>query len=123
MLRRTLLLTLFAALSFAQDAVISGKWTYTMETPNGDMPVVLDLKAEGNRLTGTISAGGERTFAIENGTISGSAIQFSFKRERPQGGSMAYEVSGTVAGNSMKGKTTADVDGQKITMDWEAKRE
>jgi hypothetical protein len=122
MLRRTLLLTIFSALTFAQDAVISGRWTYTMETPNGDMPVVMDLKADGSRLTGSITAGGERTFSIENGSISGNALKFAFKRERPQGGSMAYEVSGSVSGNSMKGTTTADIDGQKITQEWEAKR-
>lgn len=93
-----------------------------METPNGNVPVAIDLKTEGNRLTGTIAAG-DQSFTIENGTVTGSAIKFTFKRARPQGGTMNYEVSATVNGATMKGATVADMDGQKVTQDWEAKRE
>lgn len=120
---QTVLLLLFALLCLAQDAPVSGKWAYTMETPSGDVPVLMDLKADGARLTGSISAGGEMTFPIEGGTVSGNSLKFTFKRARPQGGSMLYEVSGTVTGDKLKGSTSADLDGQKVTQEWEAKRQ
>jgi hypothetical protein len=40
-----------AALSFAAD--VDGKWTGTLNTPNGDVPVNLTFKADGATLNGS----------------------------------------------------------------------
>ena len=44
-------LLLFAAPAFAAD--VDGKWTGTVSTPMGDLPVQYEFKADGSMLTGT----------------------------------------------------------------------
>lgn len=116
----TITMLAFSLLAAQSDA-ISGKWVYKMDTPNGEMEVAMDLKADGTKLTGTAGIG-ERRFAIENGTVDGNKIKFTVKRDRPQGGTMKYEMSGTLSGSELKGTTATDLDGQPITQEWTAKK-
>ena len=44
-------LMLLAAPAFAAD--VDGKWSGTVSTPMGDIPVAYEFKAEGTMLTGT----------------------------------------------------------------------
>ena len=121
---RTLLLTfVLAVAAFCQGDGVAGKWTYTMETPGGPMPVTLDLKVEGKTVTGTVAAG-ERQLNIENGTLDGKALSVTVKRQRDSGGTMVYDLKATLAedGKTLKGTTSTDMDGQKVTQEWEAKR-
>lgn len=122
MLRLLLLLLICAGLCVSQAQTVAGKWGYTMDTPNGAVPITLDLKVDGNKVTGTV-ASGERSFPIENGEVDGGTVKLTFKRDRPQGGTMAYQITGKVEGNVMKGTTVADMDGEKVTQHWEAKRQ
>lgn len=115
-----LLLTLCALGLFAEDSV-AGKWTYTMETPMGDVIVNFDLKVDGKAVTGTIAAG-ERSFPVQNGTVENGVLKMSCTRDRPQGGTMTYTFQAKLDGAVLKGTTEADVDGEKVTQQWEAKR-
>lgn len=92
-----------------------------METPDGAIPVTLDLKAEGAKLTGTVSTGG-RDFPIESGSVEGNTIKLTIKRER-QGGAAVYQITGKAEGKTMKGTTVADLAGEKMTQEWEAKKQ
>lgn len=116
------LFVVLAALCFGQASDVTGKWIYSMDTPNGPMPVTLDLKVEGSQLTGTVAAA-DRLLKIEKGSVEGGVVKFSVKRERPDGGAMVYEMTGKVEGSVMKGSTTADMGGEKVTQDWEAKKQ
>jgi hypothetical protein len=122
MLRIVLFVVLLTAVCFGQSSPVAGKWGYNMDTPNGSVPVTLDLKVEGGKVTGTVATG-ERSFPIQTGTVEGNAVKLMFRRDRPQGGSMTYEIAGKVDGNVMKGSTVADVNGEKVTQEWEAKRQ
>jgi hypothetical protein len=115
-----LLLTLTALCLFADDSV-GGKWTYTMETPMGDVVVDFDLKLDGKAVTGTVAAG-ERSFPVQNGTYEDGVLKMSCTRDRPQGGTMVYKFEAKLDGAVLKGTTEADVDGEKVTQQWEAKR-
>jgi len=105
----------------------TGTWTWT--TPGRDggpgREQTLKLKAEGDKLTGTLSAparGGEtRETKIEHGKISGDEISFDATREF-NGNSFTAKYKGKVSGDSITGKISTERDGQTRDRDWTAKR-
>lgn len=91
-------LALFTASAFA--AGIDGKWTATADTPNGPMTTTFNFKADGSKLTGTVSGrGGE--VPIEEGKIDGNNISFVRTMER-NGEKMQMKYSGTLSGDELK---------------------
>jgi hypothetical protein len=66
---------LVAAPAFAAD--VDGRWTGTMATPMGDVPITFTFKADGDTLTGSMLGmdGGE--IPIANGTIEGDKISYT----------------------------------------------
>ena len=67
-----LLLTVSA---FAAD--VDGKWTGTMATPMGDIPIGFTLKADGAKLTGSTTGPDGADIAIKDGKIDGANISLS----------------------------------------------
>ena len=68
-LARFAILTLISAtLAFA--AGIDGKWKGELNTDNGAMPLTLDLKADGETLTGTLTSQMGET-PLKEGKIKG----------------------------------------------------
>ena len=122
----------------------NGTWSWTMQgrggaAANPDAPVrkvTLKLKADGEKLTGTIAqpaggrAGGDgaaaapREVEISDGKVKGDEISFSVKREF-QGNAMVIKYNGKIDGDTITGKTeTPGRDGGEArTRDWVAKRE
>lgn len=84
-----------AASMFAADA--TGKWIGKMETPNGSRDVTMTFKAEGEKLTGTVSGRSGDT-PIENGKIAGDDISFTVTRKFND---MEFKID-------YKGKVSAD---------------
>jgi opacity protein-like surface antigen len=65
---------LFASAAFAAD--VDGKWTGSMSTPNGDVPVNFTFMSDGAKLDGsTTGPGGE--IKIADGKVDGNNISFS----------------------------------------------
>jgi hypothetical protein len=97
-MRRTLLvlfvLLLTAVAALAVD--VTGTWKGSMDTPNGALEVSLNLKADGNALTGAVTVMGSET-KIEKGKLDGDKISFEVNPENF--GTVAY--AGTVNGDSM----------------------
>jgi hypothetical protein len=111
-----------AGWALAQDVNLDGEWVFTMPTPQGEMAAKLVLKTDGEKLSGTFTFEGDRKLEIEKGTVKGNKLDFTVKRDRPQGGVMIYKMTGTVEGSQIKGSTETDMDGQNVTSDWSAKR-
>ena len=61
-----------------------------------------------------------RTLEIENGSVDGDKIKFTLKRERPSGGAITYEMTGTVSGDKMEG--SASVSEMSASQKWTAVR-
>jgi len=118
-------LTLTAGISAqAQDkkADPTGTWKWSFTGQNGQTrETTLKLKLEGDKLTGTISGRGEDT-AIEDAKITGDEVSFKVTREF-NGNKRTMKYHGKLSGNSIKGKTESERDGQPQSRDWEAKRE
>ena len=106
----------------------TGTWSWTVTGRNGGPERVskLTLKAEGDKLTGKLSAPGREgqntDTAIADGKVEGDAISFSIVREF-NGNSSTIKYTGKVSADKITGKTEFQRNGEKQSRDWEAKRE
>jgi hypothetical protein len=115
-------LTLCVSLAAADAPKIDGDWDWRMPSPFGETTAVLTAKSDAGKLTGTFAFTETRKLTIENGTIDGNKFKMTVKRDRPEGGSVVYEMAGTFEGGEMKGTAETDMFGQKATANWTAKR-
>jgi len=99
-LRLTLLSCVVALLAYAAD--VTGKWTYEMQGRNGAMTGTMNLKAEGDKVTGTVSGRGGET-EISDGKISGDTVSFTVVREF-NGNKFTMKYIGTVSDDGIKFK-------------------
>ena len=81
-------LMLLAAPAFAAD--VDGKWTGTVSTPMGDIPVAYEFKAEGTTLTGTTLGIDGGSVPIKDGKVDGNNISFNVTLDF---GGMAIDLS------------------------------
>ena len=91
-------LLLSALSAFAAD--VTGAWTLTVETPNGQRQSAVDFKQDGKNLSGTIHS--QMGDAPLTGTVDGDQVSFSVTRER-DGQSFKIEYSAKVEGSKMTG--------------------
>jgi hypothetical protein len=87
--------------SAADTAKVAGEWNLTVESPNGTGTPTVTFKQDGETLTGTYK--GRFGESPLKGTIKGNEIKFSTTIS-PQGQDLVIEYTGTVDGDSMKGK-------------------
>ena len=111
----------FTAIAAAQSPA-DGKWTFTMDSQMGQVAGQVDLKADGGKLTGTFVLDGGRTLQITNGTVSGADLAFDLVRDRPSGGTMTYNMTGKIDGDTINGVARADMGGQTVELPWVMKR-
>ena len=107
----------------------SGTWTWKTPGRNGGegRAVTLKLKTEGEKVTGKLSApgrqGGEaRDTDIEDGKLDGNELSFKVTRQFGDN-KVVQKYHGKVSGDTIKGKTEFDRNGEAQSRDWEAKRE
>lgn len=109
--RAILFIALATVTTFAAD--IAGKWKTTMTTPNGDKREgTLDLKVDGNKLTGTMG-GARGTVEIQDGKVDGDKISFVVVRKF-QDNEMKLPYTGVVTGDDMK--LTVSFNGNEMEM-------
>jgi hypothetical protein len=99
-LRLTLLSCVVSLVAYAAD--VTGKWTYEMQGRNGAMTGTMNLKAEGDKVTGTVSGRGGET-EISDGKISGDTVSFTVVREF-NGNKFTMKYTGTVSDDGIKFK-------------------
>ena len=88
--------------------------------------MTLKLKADGEKLTGTLSSPGRdgqaTETAIADGKVKGDEVSFTVTREF-NNNKMVSKYSGKVSADTIKGKIESERNGQPQSRDWEAKRE
>lgn len=116
MKRLILLVTIVTLLGLASPALlarvaaqdkpvdVSGKWALTVETPGGTGTPSVELKQDGETLTGHYSS---QVFGEQKvtGTVKGNAITFGFTAPF-QGNDVTVTYAGTADATTMKGKVT-----------------
>ena len=103
------------ALADDQTVSVAGTWEMTSEGRNGTMTQTLTIQQEGATIKGTIK--GPRGEAPLEGSVAGTKVSFTVKRETPNG-TFTIEYSGTVDGDAMKGKAHSE----RFDRDFTAKR-
>ena len=69
-------ISVVACLAFAQGKDLTGRWTVTMERGTRSATLTMNLKAAGNRVTGSIDLTPDITVQIENGKLEGNQLTF-----------------------------------------------
>lgn len=119
--------TALLLLATAAHAADASNWTWSTPGRNGGPERVstLNLKADGAKLTGKVSAPGRDGKAVEtpiaDGKVDGDSIAFSVVREF-NGNSTTTKYAGKVSADKITGKIETNRDGQAQSRDWEAKR-
>jgi ABC-type antimicrobial peptide transport system permease subunit len=98
---------------------ITGKWVMLLELEMGTATTALDLKQDGEKITGTYT-GRYGTFALE-GTLKGRALQFAFTMNA-EGQEAWMQFSGEVSEDSQTMKGGATLEGLGDAS-WSAKRD
>jgi hypothetical protein len=81
-------------------ADVTGKWTAEIQGRDGNArTVTMNLKADGNKLTGTVSGGRGGEAEISDGKVDGNDLSFSVVRE----------FNGNKMTSTYKGKLDGDV--------------
>ena len=106
--------TIALVLAFSLLAAdVTGKWVAEQPGRNGGPPrqTTFDLKADGAKLTGTMTGGMGRGGAaptaseISDGKIDGDNVSFTVKRDTPNG-PMETKYTGTISGDELTLKFT-----------------
>jgi hypothetical protein len=98
---------------------VAGKWTMALDMSMGQSTPALDLKQDGEKLTGTYT-GRYGTFALE-GTIKGRAVQF-FVTISVDSQQVDMAFAGELAADGLTMKGTADL-GPAGDGTWQAKKD
>ena len=83
---------------------VDGTWEIVINSPLGAQKATLDLKTEGNSLTGNQSAA-QGSGPLENGKVDGDALSWSAKISSPM--PMTLDFTGTVEGDKLSGSVKA----------------
>jgi hypothetical protein len=111
-----------AAPARAEDkASPTGTWKWTVERGGQKRESTCKLKLEGDKLTGAMLGRNNQETPIEDGTYKDGAVSFKVTRER-NGQKFTTKFTGKLTGDTIKGKTEFERDGQTQSRDWEAKR-
>jgi len=112
---RTLMAILLAAA--AQDASPAGKWKWSVERNGESFESKLELKLDGDKLTGTFTGRDGKETPIAEASFKDGEVKFQVSRER-NGETVTMKYSGKVAGDTITGKAE---NGDR-SRDWKAER-
>lgn len=106
----------------SSSASATGSWKYTINLEEGNvMSLVLNLKQEGDKVSGKVSVGDFET-PITEGKVAGDAISFKIPVDA-NGQKFTSTYKGTLSGDMIKGKIHSDWGGEDHNYDWNASRE
>jgi hypothetical protein len=108
-----------AAAAWAADA--SGKWTWTMKFGQNDVTQTLELKQDGEKLTGAITGRNNQKTEIKDGAIKANELSFAVVRTR-NGQEIKQVYKGKLEGDTIKGTIAFTRNGQEQTREWVANR-
>src|SRR5438874_10005757 len=90
----------------------TGTWKWTVNFGGQEREMTLKLKLDGDKLTGSMVGRNGQDTPIEDGKYKDGEISFKVTRER-QGNKFTVKYEGKVSGDTLKGKTEFERDGQQ----------
>ena len=98
---RALALGLLLAAAPAFGADVDGKWTGSLDTPNGPVELSYVFKADGKTLSGSMAGMDGSSIALKNGTIDGNKLAFSIDVD-VGGGPTTFKYTGEMTAAGIK---------------------
>jgi hypothetical protein len=108
------------ASAIAWAAPVDGKWTWKQMRQQEEVTINMELKADGEKLTGAVTQGDQK-LEIKEGTIKGQDVAFVVVRER-NGQEFKTVYKGKLDGDTIKGNIITNFGGQERMRDWAATR-
>lgn len=102
------------------DPTGTWKWTVMIQDQSRDM--TLKLKLEGDKLIGAMVGRNDQETKIDDAMFKDGEVAFAVTRER-NGQKFTTKYKGKLDGDTIKGQTESERNGQTQKRDWEAKRE
>ena len=82
-------------------ADIDGKWSGSIDTPMGAIPIQFNFKADGATLSGSMGGADGTQVPIKNGKVDGNRISFNVSVDFG-GMSLDFVYTGTVSGDTLQ---------------------
>jgi hypothetical protein len=109
-----------ASAAWAADA--ASKWTWKMRRGETEITSNAEFKVEGEKLTGFVTAGpNNQKVEIKEGTFKNNEVAFVVVRMR-QDREFKIRYKGKVGGDTIKGTTIVNFNGEDRTREWMATR-
>jgi len=111
-------------LSAAASAdALTGDWIATLPGPDGN-PVDLpfSLRQEGTKLSRRFGRPDGRWLELKKGTVEGSQFSWTIERDRGNGETMVYQMSGKVEGGKLTGLSKTEMNGAPVEVKWTGRR-
>ncbi len=89
----------------ARGADLTGSWTATMTTPNGDFQLSFTFKQDGATLTGTVQGPQGEAIPISEGKVDGDKISFKVSFN---GMTISHDGTVSAGGDEIKLSTKSD---------------
>jgi hypothetical protein len=78
-----------------------GNWNVTLDTPMGAQAAALELKTDGDSLSGTMNSP-QGSMEFSGGTVNGNELAWNLEMTQPM--AMTLEVTATVDGDNLTGQ-------------------
>ncbi|HEV7221931.1 MAG TPA: hypothetical protein VGN42_04470 [Pirellulales bacterium] len=115
--------TCLSGLSHAEESADpTGTWKWSVTFNDQTLELTLKLKLKDDKLTGVMVGRNDQETPIEDATFKDGEVAFAVTRVR-NGQKFTIKYKGKVSGDTIKGKTEFERNGEKQSRDWEAKRE
>jgi len=101
----------------AQDASPAGKWKWSVERNGETFESRLELKLDGDKLSGTYTGRDNKETPIAEASFKDGEVKFQITRER-DGQSFTIKYAGKISGDTITGK----IEAGERSRDWKAER-
>ena len=101
--RRLALVVTLSVVAFAplRAADVDGKWSGSIDTPMGAIPIEFNFKADGATLTGSMGGPDGGQIPIKNGKIDGNKISFNVSVDFG-GMTLDFVYTGSLSGDTLQ---------------------
>jgi hypothetical protein len=102
---------------------LTGTWEWIVHRDGKAGVANVELKLEGDRITGVMHGRNGKDMKVENGTFKDGQVSFDVPAVNPDGSKMVHRYNGKLTGDTITGTAEIEVFGRsKKSMKWVAQR-
>jgi hypothetical protein len=102
---------------------LTGTWEWIVHRGGKTGVATVELKLEGDRITGVMHGRDGKDMKVENGTFKDGQVSFEVPAVNPDGSHMVHRYNGNLAGDTITGTAEIEIFGKtKKSGKWLAQR-